>query len=97
MFDPLGLLCPVIVLWKMLVQNIWQNLDIFVDALKRVIGVVIYARREISKKRGSTNSVTVPRLELLEVALGKRIIEFLRQESIVENAYQWTDSACAIH
>uniref|UniRef100_A0A182EXJ3 RNase H domain-containing protein n=2 Tax=Onchocerca ochengi TaxID=42157 RepID=A0A182EXJ3_ONCOC len=42
-------------------------------------------------------SATIPRLELLAVALGTRIIEFLRQESEVKNVYLWTDSACAIH
>uniref|UniRef100_A0A8R1XPA8 Uncharacterized protein n=1 Tax=Onchocerca volvulus TaxID=6282 RepID=A0A8R1XPA8_ONCVO len=90
-----------------------QDLHVFVDASIRAIGVAVYARREsnlsskpyliygksrlVSKKRANNKSATISRWELLAVALGTRIIEFLRQESEVKSVYLWTDSACAIH
>ncbi|VDP19412.1 unnamed protein product [Onchocerca flexuosa] len=74
-----------------------RDLHVFVDLRYGQSGLrMIYGKLILVPKKGANNkSAIIPRLELL--ALGTRIIEFLRQESEVKDAYLWTDSTCAIH
>uniref|UniRef100_A0A8R1XKM9 Uncharacterized protein n=1 Tax=Onchocerca volvulus TaxID=6282 RepID=A0A8R1XKM9_ONCVO len=82
-----------------------RDLHVFLDASIRGIGVAVRRESNLlsktlfdlweikigSEEKGNNKSATIPRLELLVVALGTRIIEFLGQENAVENVYLWTD------
>ncbi|VDN02085.1 unnamed protein product, partial [Onchocerca ochengi] len=83
-----------------------RDLHVFVDASIRAIGMAVHSRREsnlLSKPYltyGKSRLVTMKRANnksATAIALGTRIIEFLRQENTVENAYLWIDSVDAIH
>uniref|UniRef100_A0A1I7VES3 Reverse transcriptase domain-containing protein n=1 Tax=Loa loa TaxID=7209 RepID=A0A1I7VES3_LOALO len=121
-YDPLGLLCPIILPWKLLVQDLWKKSVSWDEKLEpeetrhtsqRAVGLVVYARRNniilskpqlihgktrlVPKRESRNQSANIPRLELLTVTIGVRVLEFIKREIEVEKTYLWTDSACVLH
>lgn len=88
------------------------QLHIFCDASGKGFAAVAYFRIEhsngkvestllLSKTRISplNKPVSIPRLELLAVLIGTRLIKFLQTEINIpiEKIYLWTDSECTLH
>ncbi|VDM14954.1 unnamed protein product [Wuchereria bancrofti] len=83
------------------------------NASQRAVGLAVYSRRSnstpgepkliygktrlVPKRESRNKSASIPRLELLAVTIGVRVLEFIKQEIYVEKTYLWTDSACVLH
>uniref|UniRef100_A0AAF5PWB6 Integrase zinc-binding domain-containing protein n=1 Tax=Wuchereria bancrofti TaxID=6293 RepID=A0AAF5PWB6_WUCBA len=90
-----------------------SEIHIFVDASQRAVELAVYSRRSnstpgepkliygktrlVPKRESRNKSASIPRLELLAVTIGVRVLEFIKQEIYVEKTYLWTDSACVLH
>ena len=87
------------------------ELHIFVDASQRAYGAAAYLRWThenthqtkllFAKVRLSPKKpiITVPRLELLGILIGSRLMKFLHHELqiSIQSSYIWTDSVCCLH
>uniref|UniRef100_A0AAF5Q710 Uncharacterized protein n=1 Tax=Wuchereria bancrofti TaxID=6293 RepID=A0AAF5Q710_WUCBA len=91
----------------------WGKPDVLLDASQRAVGLAVYSSRSnstpgeskliygktrlVPKRESRNKSASIPKLELLAVTIGVRVLEFIKQEIYVEKTYLWTDSACVLH
>nr|XP_029715748.1 uncharacterized protein LOC115259352 [Aedes albopictus] len=112
LFDPLGLLGPVVVKAKIVVQNRQYSLHCFCDASKAAYGCCIYvvSRDELGQSHShllTAKSRVAPAplrgqgeecLELCAALLGSQLADSLRQTTdFVEPPTFWVDSSIVLH
>ena len=84
------------------------KIHVFTDASKNAYAAVAYLREEnpegskvslyfAKAKFAPLKETTIPKMELLGVTIGVRLIKFLRQQTEMEEATLWSDSTTVLH